>query len=167
MSDERGAESRLGMTDQIRHYVRIFLGWKWIGMILFILIVGGITFYSFLVTPIYTAVGRIWIEDELNILPFDEIQTVGGGATSMQGHIELLLSRTLASETIEKLELYKNPDYLGKKILKKEPVDPQDPVFRELLIEGFTQSLSITPVSQTRLVNVSFRHRNPDWPPRS
>lgn len=160
MSDERGAESRLGMMDQIRHYIRIILDWKWIGMSVFVLAVAAATLYSFLVTPVYTAVSRVWIEDDLNILPFDAIQTLGGN-TSMQGHIELLLSRTLAAETIEKLALYKNPDFIGKTGKGKKAADPADPVFRERLIEGFTRSLSITPVPQTRLVNVRFNHRNP------
>ena len=127
-----------------------------------VLVVGGVTLYSFLVTPIYTAVGRIWIEDELNILPFDEIQTLGGGVTSMQGHIELLLSRTLAAETIEKLELFKNPDYLGKPILKKEA--GRSPGSR--LPRAADRRFHTEPLHHSRLPDPAcqrrFRHRNPE-----
>ena len=33
--------------------------------------------YSFLVTPVYTASGTVWIEDNPNILPFEDVQSFG------------------------------------------------------------------------------------------
>jgi capsular exopolysaccharide synthesis family protein len=149
-----------GITAQVRHYGRILFKWKWTALIFFIVVVSGATAYSFLQTPIYTAGGSVWVEDESNILPFEEVRTIGSSIT-LQSHARLLQSRALAGEVIDKLKLYENPDFAGQPAEGEAPPDPSNPVFRERLIEGFLMSLAVSPVEGTRLVDVRFSHPNP------
>lgn len=157
---ELSGETKTGLLTQIHHYWHIVLKWKWSVLLLFFAAVTAATVFSFVAAPVYTAKGSIWIEDEPKILPFDEVQSFGAG-TNVQSQMRLLQSRTLAAETIEKLKLFQNPDFAGKPSKGKKPVDPSDPIFRELLTENFLGRISVTSVGGTRLVDVQFSNRNP------
>jgi len=157
---ELSGETNTGLLTQIQHYWRVILKWKWTVLTLFFTAVTAATVFSFVVPPVYTAKGSIWIEDEPKILPFEEVQSFGAG-TNVQSQSQLLQSRTLAAETIEKLKLTENADFAGKPAKGGKPVDPSDPVLRELLIESFLRNISVTPVGGTRLVDVQFSNRNP------
>ena len=157
---ELGGETKSGLLTQVQHYWHIFLKWKWSVLILFFTAVSAATIFSFVVPPVYTAKGSMWIEDEPKILPFDEIQSFAAD-TNVQSQSRLLQSRTLAAETIEKLKLFENPDFAGKPAKGKRQVDPSDRVFREFLIERFLKDITVTSVGGTRLVDVEFSNRNP------
>jgi succinoglycan biosynthesis transport protein ExoP len=157
---QNNLESKKGLLEQIQHYWHIVLKWKWTALIFFFVVVSGATLFCFLTTPIYTASGSVWIDDEANILPFEQIQTLGAG-NNMQSHVYLLQSRALAAETIKKLKLYQNPEFVGEVSDRNDSIDPNDPIFEEKLIESFVGSISVVPVQGTRLVEVKFRHRNP------
>jgi succinoglycan biosynthesis transport protein ExoP len=155
-------ESKRGPLELIQHYWHIVLKWKWTAIIFFFAIVSGTTLFCFLTTPIYTASGSIWIDDEANILPFEQIQALGAG-NNMQSHVYLLQSRALATETIKKLKLYENPEFVGEPVDANDSNDAKDPIFGEKLIESFVKSISVVPVQGTRLVEVKFSHRNPKF----
>ena len=158
---ELAGETKAGLLTQIQHYWHIIRRWKWSVLILFFTAVAAATVLSFVVPPIYTARGSIWIEDEPKILPFEEVQTLGIGS-NVQSQMRLLQSRTLAAETIEKLKLFEHPDFAGKPAKGKKPIDPSDPVFRERLAESFLRSITVTSVAGSRLVDVEFSNRNPE-----
>jgi succinoglycan biosynthesis transport protein ExoP len=160
MGAELGQEPKAGLLSQVLHYWHTLLKWKWTASVVFVAAVGAATLYSFLVSPIYTAGGTVWIEDEANVLPFEEVQTFGAG-TNLQSHVRLIQSRTLAGETIDKLKLYDNPDFAGEPKKGDQPRDPADPLFREVLVQGFLNNLSVSLVERTRLVDVRFSNRNP------
>lgn len=157
---ETSGETNLGLLAQVQHYWHIVLKWKWSTLILFFVAVTSATVFSFVVPPVYTSRGSIWIEDEPKVLPFEDVQSLGIGS-NVQSQVRLLQSRTLAAETIEKLKLYENPDFVGKPAKGKKPTDPSDPVFRELLTETFLKSITVASVGGTRLVDVQFHNRNP------
>ncbi len=160
MDTDPGVKSQSGLLAQIQHYVHILLKWKWVIGIFFVLAVAAATVYSFIVPPVYTSSGSIWIEDDPNILPFEDVQSLGS-ATGLSSHSRLLKSRSLAADTIEKLKLYENPDFAGKPKSGDAPRDPADPVFREKLVQKFLGKISVTAGERTRLVDVSFSNRNP------
>jgi len=149
-----------GPLEQIQHYWNIILKWKWTVFLFFFIVVFAATLYSFLIPPVFTASGSVWIEDDAKILPFDDVQSFGGG-TNLPSQARLLQSRTLAANTIDKLKLYGNQDFAGKLIKGEKAPDPTDPIFRELLIKGFLRSLDVSPVAGTRLVDVKYSNRNP------
>lgn len=160
MEPDPGAKQQGGLLTQIQHYGHVLLKWKWTIGTIFLLAVGAATIYSFVVPPVYTSSGSIWIEDDPKILPFEEVQSLGP-ATGLMSHSRLLRSRSLAADTIEKLKLYENPDFAGKPKPGDEPRDPADPVFREQLVQKFLKNMTVSAGERTRLVDVSFSSRNP------
>jgi len=161
---EMSGESKNGLQAQVQHYWHLVLRWKWTAFLVFLVAVSAATIFSFLATPVFTASGSVWIEDEPNILPFEEVQSLGP-ETTVQSHARLFQSRTLASDIIEKLKLYENPDFAGKPDTSGLPRDLEDPVFREklvlLFIYNVTSSVSMASTERIRLVNVGFSNRNP------
>ena len=159
MATELQKEPQASMLAQVQHYWHVILKWKWIAWGFLVFIVGAATAFSFLMPPVYTAKGSVWIEEESKILPFEDVQAFGAGR-NLQSHVRLLQSRSLAADIIEKMKLYEDPDFAGKPKPNK-PQDPADPMFREFLVQSFLEELSVSPANQTRLVDVSFSNRNP------
>jgi succinoglycan biosynthesis transport protein ExoP len=148
------------LTAQVQQYWHILLKWKWTAFSFFMIVVGTITLYSFLLKPTYTSQGRIWIEDEFNILPFEDVQRGDPGST-LSSHSMLLRSRSLAADTIEKLKLYEHPDFPGSITKSKKAIDPLDPIYRARLVESFLKSLTVEQRPGARLLDVSFSNHNP------
>ena len=160
MGEEYSAESKGGLLAQAQHYRHILLKWKWTALLFFFLTVSATTICSFMLTPIFTAGGSVWIEDEVNILPFKDVQSLGAG-TNLQSHMRLLQSRTLAADTIEKLKLYENQDFAGKPKKGEKAIDTADPIFREQLIRQFLSNVTVSSAGGSRLVDVRFSNPNP------
>jgi len=160
MAMEFPKEPSIGLLAQAQHYWHLILKWKWTAAIFFTLAVGAAVAYSLSLSTIFTASGSIWIEDNPNILPFEEVQSFGTGS-NLQSHVRLLQSRTLAADIIEKMKLYENPDFAGKPEKGQQAPDPADPVFREVLIQSFIANISVFSAERSRLVDVKFSNRNP------
>jgi len=160
MATEFNKEPQSGLLAQAQHYWHVVLKWKWTAALFFIIALSAAALYSFLVPPVFTSSGSVWIEDDPKILPFEDVQSFGAG-TNLQSHAQLLRSKTLAADTIDKLKLYENPDFARMAKNGAKADDSADPVFRELLIQSFLESVSVTPVERTSLVNVQFSSRNP------
>lgn len=119
-------------------------------------------FWTFIQRPRYTAKTQLLIEKEPNILSFDQVLQIEALRDDFyQTQYKLLSSRGLADTVIERLKLYADPEFVGNPRKGKEPIDPTDHVFREKLIDGFLERLSVRPVRLTRLVDVAFEARDP------
>ena len=161
MPTEFPKEPQTGLLAQAQHYWHVILKWKWTAVTFFTLAVAAATIYSFSVPPIYVASGSIWIEDDPKILPFEEVQPFNAG-TALTSQARLLRSRTLASDIIDKLKLYENPNFVGKPKEGQAPPDPADPIFREILIQNFLSNISVSTIERgSRLVDVQFSSRSP------
>jgi capsular exopolysaccharide synthesis family protein len=160
MVTESSNESQRGFLAQAQNYWHVVLKWKWTAALFFFIALFAVTLYSFLVPPVFTSSGSVWIEEDVKILPFDEVQSFGAG-TNLQSHAQLLRSRTLAADTIDKLKLYENRDFAGKPKKGEKAIDPADPIFRERVIQSFLENVRVTPVERTQLVEVKFSNRNP------
>jgi succinoglycan biosynthesis transport protein ExoP len=120
------------------------------------------TFLTFIQKPVYTAKSTLLIEKEPNILSFEQVLQIESMRDDFyQTQYRLLSGRGLADTVVERLRLFENPEFVGRKENRKKPIDPTDHVFREGLIDGFLGRLSIKPVRLTRLVEVSFGARDP------
>ncbi|MGB9835686.1 MAG: GumC family protein [Candidatus Saccharicenans sp.] len=151
------------LLEQIIYYWNAIFRWKWTGITVAVLIIILTLIYLLISPHVYTATGSIWIEESQGLLPFEEAAQLGGGINA-QSHALLLKSRSLASEVIDKMRLHEHPEFIGPKIplkLQKEGIRPDNPVFKEKLIDKFIASLSVNPVSGTKLIDVSFNHKNP------
>ena len=160
MVTESSKEPQSGLLAQAQHYWHVVLKWKWTAALFFFIALFAVTLYSFLVPPVFTSSGSVWIEDDPKILPFEDVQSFGA-ETNLQSHAQLLRSRTLAANIIDKLKLYGNADFAGKPKRGTKAIDTEDPIFREKLIQRFLKSVSVTSVAGTRLVNIQFSNRNP------
>jgi succinoglycan biosynthesis transport protein ExoP len=160
MAPETRGESQGGLLAQAQHYWHVLLKWKWIVALFFLVSVAAATIYSFMVRPVYTASGILWIEDDPHIMPFEDVQTLGAGG-NLSSHARILQSRTLASDTIDKLKLYENPDFTGMPKKGEKPPDPTDPIFRETLVRDFLDCVSVSSNERSRLVDVRFSSRSP------
>ena len=159
MADSSG-DSKSGLIFQAQHFFHTVFKWKWTASFVFLSVFGAVTIFSFVVPPIYTAHGTVWIEGNANVLPFEDVQALDPG-TNLQSHARLLQSRSLAGSTIERLKLYENPGFVGNYGLNQKAIDPTDPVFRERLIQSFLKNVSVTSGDRTQLVDVSFSNRDP------
>ena len=160
MVPETAKESQPGLLAQVQHYWRVLLKWKWTALLFCFVCVAAVTAYTLSLTPIYTAHGTVWIEDDPNILPFEDVQSFGTGS-NLSSHTRLLRSRSLASDTIDKLKLYDNPDFAGKPKNDQPRPDPADPIYREVLVQSFIGNIDVYSKERTRLVDVSFSSRSP------
>ena len=160
MATEFPKEPQTGLLAQAQHYWHVILKWKWTAVLFFTVAVAAATIYSLLVPPIFVASGSIWIEDNPNILPFEDVQSFGAG-TNLQSHARLIRSRTLASDIIDNLKLYENPDFAGKLKKGQARPAPTDPIYREVLTQIFLSNVGVTSGDRSRLVDVSFSNRSP------
>jgi len=152
-----------GPVATVQHYWHILLKWKWTALFFFVIVVGGATLFSFLIPPVFTSKGSIWIEEQLNILPFEDVQRPDNTSQSPQSYSQLLQSRALATKVIDKLRLFENPKFVGPPPKGEKLPDPSDPVFRERLIENFLKRISVRPIERTKLLEVTFSDRDPKF----
>jgi succinoglycan biosynthesis transport protein ExoP len=145
---------------QIQHYWHVIAKWKWTIFFFFIAVVLIATVLSFVIPPVYIASGSIWIEEEPRILPFEDVQRFDS-SSYLSSHSQLLLSRALAADTIDRLKLYENKDFVANDKRQNPLPDASDPVFREELIKMFLKRVAVEPVQGTRLVQVSFSAHSP------
>jgi capsular exopolysaccharide synthesis family protein len=145
----------------IQHYLHIVRKWKWTTLLFFLAVVGGVALFTFLIPRSYTASGSIWVEEQMNILPFEDVQRFDSTSSSPQSYSQLLQSRALAAKVIEKLKLYENPLFAGKPQKGEKLPGPSDRVFMEKLILKFQDSISVRPIERTRLLEVTFTNRDP------
>ncbi len=150
-----------GSISALHHYWHIVLKWKWLAAIFFFVILGGVTLYTLLIPRSYVSRGTIWVESQLNILPFEDVQQLDSMDLSPQSYAQLLRSRALASAVIDKLKLYERIGFAGKPARGETLPSPTDPVFRENLIEKFLEQTSVRPIERTKLLEVTFSDSNP------
>jgi len=143
---------------------QIFLRRKWIVAVTAAVILVAVTAISFLTPPTYTAKGQILIEREPNILSFENMFQIEPLSDDYyQTQYKLLQSRALAGETIDRIKLVENKAFLDRFFQggSKPGVDPKaDPLLRRRLVTWFLERVSVQPLRRTRLVDVTFSHRD-------
>jgi succinoglycan biosynthesis transport protein ExoP len=147
----------------LQHYWHTVLKWKWTVLTFFFTILGATVVVSLLIPRSYTASGTIWVEEQMNILPFEDVQRSDSTSSSPQSYSQLLQSRALAAKVIEKLKLYEHPLFAGYPPKGEKLPGPSDVIFMEQLIQKFQGSISVRPLERTRLLEVTFTARNPKF----
>ncbi|WP_417698414.1 GumC family protein [Psychromonas sp.] len=156
--------------------------WKILGFSLFITILVAVFVTS--LTPIYRATGSLLIKTSTdNTISIDSVLPLD---TSRQDYFltqfEILKSRSVSEQVIDKLDLGANKEFMpdDEVSLKKELTDyiksllPAELDSKEektslsprsekvMLIDAFQSKLTITPVRNTQLVNISFDAKDPE-----
>ncbi len=150
------------LRTKIKGYWLVLLNWKWTALSIFLLIFIGATLFALLKTPTFTSRASIWIESEPNILPFEEVGQFGSTSPwELPSYFQLLQSRALMTNTIDKLKLYENPRFVDDLHDGPAPADMTDPVLMEKLIDLFLKKITINRLSNTKLVEVQLSDSDP------
>jgi len=160
-------------------YLKVLHKRRWTATTAFLLVVGGIMLYTFTATPIYEARTRLLIEaDNPNIISFKEvIDEQGAKADYYQTQYNILQSRILAHKTLDALQLWDNP-YLqpgrGPGFFARLLGDARDQHSPRLAassgespeqsraIDRFLANLTVSPIRNSRLVDIRFRLPDPE-----
>ncbi len=170
-------------------YYRLLRKRAWIIMLLFSLVVIGVAIQTFTATPIYEAKAQIVIEKENpNVVSIQEVMAVDSTGTDYyQTQYQIIESRTVARQVIEKLNLQDSPEFSSapenwfsesvnfwkKKIAslmntgkpkdkdaakdKKDEDDNAD----AWIVNALISRIHVEPVRNSRLVNVRVEAKNP------
>ena len=154
--------SQQNFLEQILYYWHAILRWKWTGLTVALIILVITVGVIFIFPQVYSARGTIWIDEGSNILPFEDLNRLSGEINA-QSHSMLLTSRSLVGEVIDRLKLADNPDFTGgKKIVAHRSASKDTIKYKEKVIDNFLKNLSVTPISGTKLIEVTFNHQNPE-----
>ncbi len=135
---------------------------KWLIFTFLCIVFTTTTIATFTKKPSYKSKGVLLIEREANILSFQDIFQIETYRDDYyQTQFKLLQSRSLARDVIEKLKLNENEAFVGKKKNKKSNPSNINSDTYSPYINQFLANLEVKPVRMTRLVEVSFKSKDP------
>ncbi|MDX9821406.1 MAG: GumC family protein, partial [Syntrophales bacterium] len=172
----------------LHDYLRVILKHRWTILTVFAVIVVSVAIFSFTATPIYKATARIIIEKENpKVVSIQEVVSVDSAGTDYyQTQYKIIESRAVAREVIKRLKLDENEEFVpnpGKGFFSdirlavsdgiKEflslfktakppqalPAEDDDPYSD--LISGFIKRITVSPIRNSRLVDVSYEAKDP------
>jgi len=179
------AESFFEEEIHLRDYLRVIFKRRWLIATVLLLVVVSVTIESFRMIPIFRATAQVMIEtDNPKVVDIEEVLRVSNTAQDYyQTQYGILKSKALALKVIKFLNLKDNPEIgnskngfsLGavfhgmvgwlKNLTSSADAKP-DPQLEEdkennSLIKAYLGRLSVEPIRQSRLVNVSFEGKDP------
>jgi exopolysaccharide transport family protein len=155
-------------------YLRVLHKRRWTATTAFLLVLVSVTIYTFTVTPIYEARTRLLIEsDNPNVINFTEvIDEQRSKADYYQTQYNILQSRALARKTLDGLQLWDSPLFGGQSRrglaglfgFGKPSAGAQNGETAEQsrAIDRFLERLSVSPIRNSRLVDLKYRLSDPD-----
>src|SRR5688572_142506 len=164
-------------------YVRILHKRRWTALTAFLVVFGAVAVYTFTATPIFSARTQILIENENpNVVKFEEVLDQNKTTNDYyQTQYRILQSRALARRTLDAEQLWEHPhfnrpDYTqsmnplvwaGAAVrgvqawfsgsADSTPSDASESAAQSRVIDAFLRGLSVAPVRNSRLVDVSYR----------
>jgi capsular exopolysaccharide synthesis family protein len=164
-------------------YVRVVYRRRWTAATVFLLVMLATAVYSFTATPIYEARTRLLIESgDPNIVAFKEVIDKGPAESDYyQTQYNILQSRTLARDTLEELHLWDAPLFggppqgrlsrlrdlatslvpFGRDTSRQTAPAAEEIGAQSRAIDRFLEHLTISPVRNSRLVDIRYRLRDP------
>ncbi len=171
-------------------YVRVLHKRRWTAITAFLIVFGSVTVFTFTATPIFSARVQILIENENpNVVKFEEVYEQNKALDYYQTQYRLLQSRALARRTLTAENLWEHPLFAGTGsssgltlnpiawagtavqwvsglFTDAKPVETAAPEASESatqsrILDTFLRGLTVTPVRNSRLVDVSVRSSDP------
>jgi polysaccharide biosynthesis transport protein len=164
-------------------YLRVLYKRRWPFLTAFLVVFLGTCLYTFTATPIYNARAQILIEKEAsNVVTFKEaVEQNQVTDDYYQTQYKILQSRALARRTLDALELWHHRQFSpadadstkGLRALtgflssraatsgKGEAPSPEETKAQSRTIDLFLQNLTVMPIRNSRLVDVSFDSPDP------
>jgi capsular exopolysaccharide synthesis family protein len=154
-------------------YVRVLHKRRWIAAAAFLAVLVSVTVYTFTVTPMFEARTRLLIEsDNPNVVTFTEvIDEKGTSVDYYQTQYNILQSRILARKTLESLKLWGNAHFgeaarprgwFGSHETRNKDIGAGESLEQSRTIDRFLENLTVTPIRNSRLVDVKFRLADPE-----
>jgi capsular exopolysaccharide synthesis family protein len=167
-------------------YVRVLYKRRWIVGTAFTVVMLLVTVYTFTVTPVYQASTKLLIEsDNPNVVSFKEvINEEQAKADYYTTQYNILQSRSLARRTIDTVKLWDYEEFAGSNkpglaqklaggvasLLGKTPAVPAAAAIPDAgetsaqskAIDAFLKKLTVSPVRNSRIVDVRFESKDPD-----
>ena len=160
-------------------YVRVLYKRRWTATTVFLIVLLATAVYTFTATPVYEARTRLLIEsDDPNIVSFKEVIDKGPAESDYyQTQYNILQSRTLARDTLDDLKLWDNPHFaappagrltqlaalaarlipFGRDTGQKAAAPADEAGTQSRAVDRFLEHLTISPVRNSRLVDVRYR----------
>ncbi len=176
----------LGDTDiHLLDYVRVLYKRRWTAVTAFLAVFVSVTIYVFTATPIYESKVQILIEKEnANVVSFKEAFEQNQIADDYyQTQYKLLQSRALARRTIETLQLWNHPQFKPSNdrfsantivpaavsaisgwfetAPRSEVPEADETEGQSGAIDRFLKGLTVSPIRNSRLVDVRFESPEP------
>ena len=171
-------------------YLRIVYKRRWTVLTAFVVVFGWMFIYTSTEVPLYTARVQLLIEnDNPNVVKFDDVYEPNKLTNDYyQTQYKILQSRLIARRTLEAGQLWKHPalvgpavkatpgygDYLRTALQSvwvfspvaagaSEAPDPGETSDQTAAVDAFLRSVTVTPVRNSRLVDVSFKSPDPQF----
>jgi capsular exopolysaccharide synthesis family protein len=149
---------------QVLDYWRVLVKRRWVILTSLIVVVFTVTLGSLLMDPLYTATTRLQIErSSPNVLPFQQV--IGDAPELSKGFYEtqygLIRSRTVAREVIRTLGLEKSPEFRLRGNMAQANGLSREEMEEAKRVNRLLENLEISPVRNSRLVDVSYTSRIP------
>ena len=151
----------------LRSYLAILYRRRWTALAVFVVVFGLAAVRTFRATPIYEATARILIEaDSPSVVSFqDTIETNRRANEYFQTQYRLLTSRTLAKRALVSSGLMNDPAFAastaGTTPAVEEDAQGSDTPAEAAAIRAFVGALTVTPIRNSRLVDVTFASPDP------
>jgi capsular exopolysaccharide synthesis family protein len=183
----RSSQRRHQEEPHLFDYARVVVRRRHVAIAVFVAIVLISAVYSFTATPLYEGRVQLLIEaDNPNVVNFKEvIDEAQSRQDYYQTQYKLLQSRTLAKKTLDSLQLWNHREFspqttaprfsignavrgsvewmtsLGGGKETTEVPAPEETAVQVKAISSFLTRLNVSPVRNSRLVEVSFRSQDP------
>jgi len=170
-------------------YLRVLHKRRWTAITAFLIVFGSVTVYTFTATPIFSARTQILIENENpNVVKFEEVYEQNKALDYYQTQYRLLQSRALTRRTLDAEKLWEHPLFAGTDTSSgvslnpiswvrasakfvsgffveapksAEPPEATESAMQSQVIDRFLAGLTVAPVRNSRLVDVSFLSPEP------
>jgi len=163
-------------------YLRILHKRRWTALTAFLIVFGSVAIYTFTATPIFSARTQILIENENpNVVKFEEVLDQNKTSNDYyQTQYRILQSRALARRTLDSEKLWTHPlldlpndgqsvsmnplVWVGATAASPPdslPAGAVESATQSRVIDAFLRGVTVTPVRNSRLVDVSYRSPDP------
>lgn len=162
----------------LSEYIRILSIHKWsiIGFAIVVTLLAMLIVFS--IEPVYEATATILIEsEEENVISIEEVYGIPGANDEyFETQNQILQSRDLAEKVISVLDIPKHPEFdpelqepgplqtvlswLPAGILSDDEIVP-DYAVRNSIVGQFRDSLKVTPIRNSQLINITFESTDP------
>ncbi|HET6465070.1 MAG TPA: polysaccharide biosynthesis tyrosine autokinase [Nitrospiria bacterium] len=147
----------------LHDYLRVLQKRRWTAITFFVILVTVVAVATFTIRPVYRSTVQILIERENpNVVSIQEVLAIDATATDYyQTQYEILKSETLARRVIARLKLDRDPDFQSGAAHSEDATGPDSEEKARGLLKTFLSRLTVSPIRNSRLVNVAFDSHDP------